>query len=72
MSLDEAVKEADRQLTVCNACRYCEGYCAVFPAMEKRRTFATEDLVYMANLCFECRACSFVMMPPSICIWISE
>ncbi len=29
--------EVDRQLTVCNACRYCEGYCAVFPAMESRR-----------------------------------
>jgi citrate/tricarballylate utilization protein len=59
MPLDEALKEADRQLTVCNACRYCEGYCAVFPAMEKRRTFATEDLIYMANLCFECRACYY-------------
>ena len=22
--------------TICNACRYCEGYCAVFPAMERR------------------------------------
>ena len=21
---------------ICNACRYCEGYCAVFPAMERR------------------------------------
>ncbi|MPZ47935.1 MAG: tricarballylate utilization 4Fe-4S protein TcuB [Dehalococcoidia bacterium] len=57
MPLDDTLKEADRQLTVCNACRYCEGYCAVFPAMERRRTFATEDLIYMANLCFECRAC---------------
>ena len=59
MSLDEAVREADRQLTVCNACRYCEGYCAVFPAMEKHRTFLKEDIVYMANLCFECRACYY-------------
>jgi len=55
--LDEAIKEADRQLTVCNACRYCEGYCAVFPAMEKRRLFDKGDVIYMANLCFECRAC---------------
>jgi citrate/tricarballylate utilization protein len=59
MQLDELLKEADRQLTVCNACRYCEGYCAVFPAMERHRTFAPEDLVYMANLCFECRACYY-------------
>ena len=29
-----------RQMSICNACRYCEGYCAVFPAMELRRTFA--------------------------------
>ena len=25
------IKEADRQMTICNACRYCEGYCAVLP-----------------------------------------
>lgn len=29
---DEPFAEANRQLTICNACRYCEGYCAVFPA----------------------------------------
>ena len=23
-------------MTVCNACRYCEQYCPVFPAMERR------------------------------------
>ena len=55
----DLIAEADRQLTVCNACRYCEGYCAVFPAMERRRVFTAEDLVYMANLCFECRACYY-------------
>ncbi len=26
-------------MTVCNACRYCEQYCPVFPAMEQRLTF---------------------------------
>ena len=31
-------------MTICNACRYCEGLCAVFPAMEMRRTFAAGDL----------------------------
>jgi citrate/tricarballylate utilization protein len=55
----DLVKEAERQLTVCNACRYCEGYCAVFPAMEQRRTFVPADIIYMANLCFECRACYY-------------
>ena len=36
----DALREADRLMTICNACRYCEGLCAVFPAMEMRRTFA--------------------------------
>ena len=27
-----------RVMQICNACRYCEGFCAVFPAMERRRT----------------------------------
>ena len=53
----ELIQEIDRQLTVCNACRYCEGYCAVFPAMELRRTFDEEDIIHLANLCFDCRAC---------------
>ena len=44
-------------MTVCNACRYCEGLCAVFPAMEMRRTFAAADLNYLANLCHGCGAC---------------
>ena len=59
MPSPDLLQEVDRQLTVCNACRYCEGYCAVFPAMEMRRRFDTEDLIYMANLCFECRACYY-------------
>jgi citrate/tricarballylate utilization protein len=49
--------EADRLMTVCNACRYCEGLCAVFPAMEMRRTFPDGDLNYLANLCHGCGAC---------------
>ena len=53
----ELIQEIDRQLTVCNACRYCEGYCAVFPAMELRRTFDEEDIIHLSNLCFDCRAC---------------
>jgi citrate/tricarballylate utilization protein len=49
--------EAERQLTVCNACRYCEGYCAVFPALERRSAIHIGDAVYLANLCHDCRAC---------------
>ena len=49
--------EADRLMTVCNSCRYCEGLCAVFPAMEMRRSFTDGDLNYLANLCHNCGAC---------------
>src|SRR5262245_42083107 len=52
-----AVAEAARLMTICNACRYCEGLCAVFPAMELRRDFAAGDIDYLANLCHGCGAC---------------
>jgi citrate/tricarballylate utilization protein len=55
----DLINEIDRQLTICNACRYCEGFCAVFPAMELRRTFDKQDIIYLSNLCFECRACYY-------------
>src|SRR6201988_2996938 len=55
----ELVKDGARQMTICNACRYCEGYCAVFPAMEQRRVFTKADLTYLANLCFDCRDCYY-------------
>lgn len=54
-----ATAEARRSLEICNACRYCEGYCAVFPAMELRREFTTADLGYLANLCHSCRGCYY-------------
>ena len=49
--------EADRQLTICNACRYCEGYCAVFPALERRRELTGGDITHLADLCHDCRDC---------------
>jgi len=54
-----ALAEADRLMTVCNSCRYCEGLCAVFPAMELRRSFEDGDLNYLANLCHNCGACYY-------------
>src|SRR5215470_5442253 len=59
MSGPELFKDGERQMRICNACRYCEGYCAVFPAMEQRRTFTKADLTYLANLCFDCRDCYY-------------
>lgn len=53
----ETVAEARRQMEICNACRYCEGYCAVFPAMAMRRDFTAGDLTHLANLCHSCKGC---------------
>ncbi len=51
------VSDAARMLQICNACRYCEGYCAVFPAMTRRLEFSQVDVHYLANLCHNCGAC---------------
>ena len=58
-SLPAAVEEARRQVRVCNACRYCEGYCAVFPAMFSQRSFTDVDLCQLAQLCHNCRGCYY-------------
>ena len=52
-----AEAEVARQLQICNACRYCEGFCAVFPAMTRRLSFNAADVHYLANLCHNCGAC---------------
>lgn len=54
---DAEVAEVARQMQICNACRYCEGYCAVFPAMARRLEFGRADVHYLANLCHSCGAC---------------
>jgi len=51
------VEQGEFFMRVCNACRYCEGYCAVFPALERRLTFSEGDLAYLANLCHNCGSC---------------
>jgi citrate/tricarballylate utilization protein len=53
------VAEGARQIGICNSCRYCEGYCAVFPAMERRLEFGSADLDYLANLCHGCGECYY-------------
>ncbi|MCH8904006.1 MAG: tricarballylate utilization 4Fe-4S protein TcuB [Bacteroidetes bacterium] len=59
MPSNEALKETERVMVICNACRYCEGFCAVFPAMERRRNFSYQDLIYLTNLCHNCRGCYY-------------
>lgn len=50
--------EVARIMQICNACRYCEGFCAVFPAMTRRLAFDSKaDINYLANLCHNCGAC---------------
>ena len=53
------VREGERIMVICNACRYCEGYCAVFPAMERRTVFSAGDLHFLANLCHNCGECLY-------------
>jgi citrate/tricarballylate utilization protein len=55
LSADET--EVARVMQICNACRYCEGFCAVFPAMTRRLEFGKTDVHYLANLCHNCGAC---------------
>jgi len=74
--LDDLFAEASRQLTICNACRYCEGYCAVFPALERRALLDDSDITHLADLCHDCRACftacmyapphEFAINPPAV------
>jgi citrate/tricarballylate utilization protein len=58
MSLEPNI-EARRQLEICNACRYCEGYCSVFPALQRRREYTNSDIRHLANLCHNCRGCYY-------------
>ena len=55
--ISSAENELARVMTICNACRYCEGFCAVFPAMTRRLEFDRIDVHYLANLCHSCGAC---------------
>ncbi len=56
-SINKTIATAQRSMQICNACRYCENLCAVFPAMTDMRDFDTPSLDYLANLCHQCGAC---------------
>lgn len=51
--------EATRQFTICNACRYCEGYCPVWPAAHMRTLITNPDSIYLSNLCYDHRDCYY-------------
>jgi len=56
---NKVIEEARRQIEICNACRYCEGFCAVFPAINRERVFSDGDITQLANLCHNCRGCYY-------------
>lgn len=74
--------EARRQLGVCNACRYCAGYCPVWPELELRTDLTDGDLGYLANLCHDCQDCytacmytaphEFALNPPRVFAGLRE
>jgi citrate/tricarballylate utilization protein len=55
----ELLEEGKRVFQICNACRYCEGFCAVFPALERRLELSPGDVNYLANLCHDCGECYY-------------
>ena len=52
-------EEALRQVEICNACRYCEGFCSVFQAISRDGSFVESDMTQLANLCHNCRNCYY-------------
>jgi len=54
-----ATDEARRQLEICNACRYCEGYCDVFPALTRMAEMDHAAIGRLAGLCHNCRGCYY-------------
>lgn len=59
MNKNETIAKAIDAMKICNACRYCESYCAVFDAMELKSSFSESDIYYLANLCHDCRGCYY-------------
>lgn len=59
MSEQAVHNEAVRQLTICNSCRYCEGYCNAFQALSRYRSFDQQTVSHLANLCHNCRGCYY-------------
>ncbi|MBD3764842.1 MAG: tricarballylate utilization 4Fe-4S protein TcuB [Rhodobacterales bacterium] len=57
--LHDPITEATRQIEICNACRYCEGFCSVFPAMTRNKAFAAGEITHLANLWHNFRGCYY-------------
>jgi len=53
------VEEAVRQYTICNACRYCESYCPVWPLLHSKPLVKHNEVLVLANLCYDHRDCYY-------------
>lgn len=58
-TFETTIEQARRQVSICNACRYCEGFCSVFPSIQRLRHFSDGDVMQLSNLCHNCRACHY-------------
>lgn len=58
--MTDIYQDGSRQFRICNACRYCEGYCAVWDAIERHESILKSDLKYLSHLCHDCRECYYV------------
>ncbi|MBK1694483.1 hypothetical protein CKO09_06980 [Chromatium weissei] len=56
---ESEVFEARRVLNLCNVCGYCNGFCDVFDAAQRRPTLLAADLAHLAYLCHGCRNCLY-------------
>lgn len=56
---EELHNEAARQLSICNSCRYCEGYCSAFQGLTRYRSLDAPTVSHLANLCHNCRGCYY-------------
>ncbi|MFC4055489.1 tricarballylate utilization 4Fe-4S protein TcuB [Actinomadura syzygii] len=82
MLSDDLFAEAERQLNICNSCRYCAGYCPVWPALELRTQLTVTDVTHLSNLCHDCQDCftacmyspphEFAVNPPQVFASVRE
>ena len=49
------LNKARHQAKICNACRFCESNCWVFPELHHKRAFLDCELTQRAILCHNCR-----------------
>ena len=82
LPFDALFAEGRRQLDICNSCRYCAGYCPVWPELETVTELTPGDLTHLSNLCHDCNDCftacmytaphEFALNPPKLFAEVRE